>query len=242
MKPIVGVTPLWDDEKEKLWMLPSYLDSVMRAGGIPLVFPFTEDDGDIGRLASLCDGFLFTGGQDVSPALYGETQLNDSVHCCEKRDRLEAAVLQEALKAGKPVLGICRGVQLINAAMGGTLYQDLPTQYSSEIRHNQEKPYDVPVHEIFIKEGTPLEDCIGETCLPVNSCHHQAVRTLAPGLQAMATSPDGLMEALFMPGHRFFWGVQWHPEMLGPEDAGSRKIFAAFLAALGGENTGLTNS
>ena len=238
MKPIVGLMPLWDDEKNRLWMRPDYLDCVMRAGGIPFVFPFAEDTDAIRRLASLCDGFLFTGGQDVSPSLYGEKVLNDLVHCCEKRDALEKEVLMEALKQNKPVLGICRGIQLLNAALGGTLYQDLPSQRPSDIAHNKEKPYDRPVHTVSILQGTPLDECIGTQSLSVNSCHHQAVKDPAPGLEIMACSPDGIAEALYMPGHPFFWGVQWHPEMLGYEDPGSRKIFDAFIGALKQENNG----
>ena len=125
--PLIGVLPLWDDEKNSLWMLPGYFDGIRQAGGLPIMLPLTVEPQDIAQLATLCDGFLFTGGHDVSPALYGETPINESIACCPKRDAMETILLREALRLDKPVLGICRGIQFINAALGGTLYQDLPT-------------------------------------------------------------------------------------------------------------------
>ena len=275
MKPIVGVMPLWDLEKSSLWMLPKYLDGVTLAGGIPFVFPFIQGESeaeDLKRLASLCDGFLFTGGPDVSPALYGEEVLNDSVICLEKRDRMEQIVLQEALASRKPILGICRGVQFINVMMGGTLYQDIPTQHPSEVNHRQGAPFDAPAHQVELVQDSPLWKClIGEeraldvripgdahgadgsnsteghgsdvggstdahasdgSMLAVNSMHHQAVKEVAPKLEVMAISEDGLAEALYMPEYPFLWAVQWHPEVLVWTDENSRKIFRAFVEAM----------
>ena len=107
MKPIVGVMPLWDDEKESIWMLPGYMDGIHHAGGIPIILPFSTDETEIKGLAGLCDGFLFTGGHDVSPILYNEEPLDGLVSCCEERDRMEMVYLNEAISANKPVLGIC---------------------------------------------------------------------------------------------------------------------------------------
>ena len=151
MKPIVGVMPLWDDEKESIWMLPGYIDGIHHAGGIPIILPFSTDETEIKRLAGLCDGFLFTGGHDVSPKLYNEEPLDGLVSCCEVRDRMEMVYLNEAISANKPVLGICRGVQFINAALGGTLYQDLPLQHSSDIEHHQSPPYDIVINMLSQK-------------------------------------------------------------------------------------------
>ena len=108
-KPVVGVMPLWDDEKESLWMLPGYFDGITVNGGIPIMLPLNEDKGDLEQAAELCDGFLFTGGHDVSPKLYNEEPLDGLVSCCEVRDRMEMVYLNEAISANKPVLGICRG-------------------------------------------------------------------------------------------------------------------------------------
>ncbi len=232
MKPVIGVMPLWDDEKDSVWMLPGYLDGIRQAGGLPVVFPFTEDRRDLEQLAGLCDGFLFTGGHDVSPDLYHEEPLPGLVSCCRKRDEMETAVLEKAIEADKPVLGICRGIQLINAAFGGTLYQDLPSQHPSDTEHRQHAPYDLPAHEIALSEDSPLYGCLGVRQLAVNSCHHQAVRKVADTLKVMAVSPDGLAEALYRPGSSFLWAVQWHPEFSYLTDENSRKIFRAFVKAM----------
>ena len=232
MKPLIGVMPLWDDEKESLWMLPGYLDGLREAGGLPVVFPFTTDEEELEQLVNLCDGFLFTGGHDVSPALYHEEPLPGLVSSCEKRDEMESIVLRKALEADKPVLGICRGIQFINAALGGTLYQDLPSQHPSGTEHHQHAPYDVPAHEVLVEKDSPLYACLGTERIPVNSYHHQAVRQVADGLQVMASAPDGLAEALYRPGSRFLWALQWHPEFSFRTDGNSRKIFRAFVSSM----------
>lgn len=232
MKPVVGVMPLWDEERESIWMLPGYLEGLSACGALSVVFPFTEDPQDIAQLMAQCDGFLFTGGQDVSPQLYGEETLSDLVETCVQRDRMEQIVLQKAIAQDQPVLGICRGIQFINVALGGTLYQDLPTQHVSTVEHHQQAPYDQSSHEVEICAGTPLYECLQSARIAVNSYHHQAVKTLGDGLQAMAISEDGLIEALHMPEHRFLWAVQWHPEFSYQRDKNSRKIFAAFVNAM----------
>ena len=234
MKPVVGVMPLWDDEKDSLWMLPGYLDGISRAGGLPFIFPFSADEGEIRQLMRLCDGFVLTGGQDVSPELYHEVPLPGLVDCCPKRDAMEMIVLRNAVAGDQPVLGICRGIQLINVYFGGTLYQDIPSQHPSGVCHHQPAPYDRPVHEVTVDPASPLYGCLNVARLAVNSCHHQAVRRLADGLRPMAEAPDGLVEALWKPDSRFLWAVQWHPEFSFRTDGFSRKIFSAFAEAAGG--------
>ena len=144
---------------------------------------------------------------------------------------MEVKVLQCAMDADKPVLGICRGIQLLNAALGGTLWQDLPTQHPSSVKHRQTAPYDKLTHPVTILPGTPLAETLGAEELMVNSYHHQAVRELAAPLKAMAVSPDGLVEAMQHPKHRFVWGVQWHPEFAWKSDPSSGMIFKAFVDA-----------
>ncbi len=226
MKPIIGVLPLWDEKKESIWMLPGYTEGIEAAGGLPVVLPFTSD---VSRFVEICDGFLFTGGQDVSPTLYGEEPLEGLCDCCEKRDALDGAVLKAAMAADKPILGICRGIQFINAYLGGTLYQDLPTQHPSEINHHGHAPYDEPVHDVTLT--SPLRECLNAEVLPVNSYHHQAVKTVAPGLEVMAVSTDGIVEAVYRPESRFLWAVQWHPEFSYKTDVNSMKIFETFIKA-----------
>lgn len=231
MKPIIGVMPLWDDDKNSIWMLPGYLDGISMAGGIPLILPLLTEGGDLEQLMNMCDGFLFTGGHDVSPRMYSEPPMEGKISSCKKRDEMESFILKEAIDGNKPILGICRGMQFINAFLGGTLYQDIPTQFPTDIEHHQDPPYDIPLHTVDIIPGTPLYHCLGVERLAVNSYHHQAVKEIAPGLVTMAVSPDGLIEAFCMPSHRFLWAVQWHPEFSYISDSNSRKILSAFVEA-----------
>lgn len=226
---IIGVTPIWDDDKESIWMLPGYLEGIRNAGGTPIILPLTTDNNEIHRIFDICDGFLFTGGHDVTPELYNEQPLKNLVSTCEKRDTMEMALLRLAIQYDKSVLGICRGIQFINAALGGTLYQDIPIQHPSELEHHQSAPYDIPVHKVIIKKGSPLYNVLNTTELPVNSYHHQAVKVLAPCLKDMASATDGLIEAVYKPDHKFLWAVQWHPEFSYKTDKASQTIFSAFV-------------
>lgn len=230
-KSIIGIVPLVDYEKESYWMLPGYMQGVMEAGGFPVMLPLTEDIDLIRQMVSVCDGFLFTGGQDVSPGLYGEEKLLQCGECSPERDRMETALLKEVLYADKPLLGICRGIQLLNVALGGTLYQDIPVQVQTETEHHQAPPYDIPVHEVCVREGTVLYDLLGTQSIRVNSYHHQAIKDLSSQLEVMAVSGDGLIEGVYMPDKKFIWAVQWHPEFSYHTDENSRKIFKAFVSS-----------
>ena len=228
-KPLIGVTPLWDATLKSVWMLPDYLDGIRAAGGIPVVLPLVAGEADIERLAGTFDGFLFTGGNDVSPTVYGEEDRTGLIVPCPERDSLELSLFKAALNAGKPIFGICRGIQFINAALGGTLWQDLPSEHPSDIIHRQEKPYDNPVHQVRL-EGS-LKGLLGKDSLMVNSHHHQAVRDLAPGLTPTAFAPDGIVEAAEMVSpSRFILAVQWHPEFLFRKDPDNLLIFKHFIS------------
>ena len=229
-RPLIGIVPLVDAQRESYWMLPGYMRGVEQAGGLPIMLPLTDDDAALRQLADTCDGFLLTGGQDVSPALYGAAPAPACGETCPARDAMETKLLALALEQDKPVLGICRGIQFLNVYLGGTLYQDLPTEHPSAAEHHQKPPYDVPVHSVTLTAGSPLWALLGKDTLAVNSLH-QAIKTLAPGLAAMAVSEDGLTEAVCLPDKRFVWAVQWHPEFSFPVNADSRKIFAAFVGA-----------
>lgn len=193
MKPIIGVLPLWDDEKDSLWMLPGYFNGILRAGGVPVMLPLSSEPSVIEQEIQMCDGFLFTGGHDVSPELYGVSRKYPNVICCKKRDEMEGALMKRALEENKSILGICRGIQFLNVYLGGSLYQDLPTEHPSDINH------------------------------------HQDIKMLAPGLNVMAQSEDGLIEAVYMPDKRFVWALQWHPEFAYETDVDSMKLFRTFV-------------
>ncbi len=228
-KPLIGVTALVDYGRESLWMLPGYFEGISEAGGMPVMLPVISDGRDAERLMEALDGLLIAGGQDVGPEMYGDTKLFVCGETSPERDVSDTILLDEAIRLDKPVLGICRGIQLINAHLGGTLYQDLPAQHPSDTRHHQAPPYDRPSHEVNIARNTPLWELFRTETLPVNSCHHQAIRDLAPSLQPMAVSEDGLVEAVCLPQRSFLWAVQWHPEFSHKTDENSKKIFRAFV-------------
>ncbi len=225
MSKIIGVVPLWDEKKESVWMIPGYLEGIINSGGVPIILPFTDDKDVLKRSAELCGGFLLTGGQDVDPEIYGEKAVPECGVPCKVRDNMEAFLLNIAINENKPLLGICRGIQFMNAALGGTLYQDIPTQYDTYTIHCQKPPYDVPVHNVTVQEDSPLFEVIRRTEVSVNSYHHQAVKTLSDKLRPMAYSEDGLIEAVYMPDRKFIWAVQWHPELNFKVEESSADIF-----------------
>ncbi|MDO5399261.1 MAG: gamma-glutamyl-gamma-aminobutyrate hydrolase family protein [bacterium] len=228
-RPVIGITPLIDYEKDSYWLVPGYMQGIIEAGGTPVMLPLTDDINIIRQMADKCSGFLFTGGQDVSPLLYGETPIPQCGECSTERDKMEKSLLERAIELNKPILGICRGIQLINAVLGGTLYQDLPSQINSPLEHHQKPPYDKPIHDVTIIENTPLHHLLRKEVLAVNSYHHQSVKDLSDKLLPMAKADDGIIEAVYMPDKKFVWGVQWHPEFSHISNADSRKIFSEFV-------------
>ncbi|MBR3742713.1 MAG: gamma-glutamyl-gamma-aminobutyrate hydrolase family protein [Clostridia bacterium] len=190
-------------------------------------------ESDAEAFARVLDGLCISGGADIDPAIYGcDKDETTEVYSDGRFDESDLLLLRAFEKAGKPVFGICRGIQLINAALGGTLYQDLPLQHPSETNHHGQPPYDQPVHDVAVYRDSPLYACLEKETLPVNSYHHQAVKAIAKGLQVMAAAPDGIVEAFYKPDQRFLWAVQWHPEFAYRTDENSRKIFGAFVEAM----------
>lgn len=230
-KPLIGIIPLIDIQRESYWMLPGYMKGLEEAGAIPVMLPLSQDEEALAQLAEELDGFLFTGGQDVEPSCYAEEKKETCQETCPDRDGMEQKLLRYVLEQDKPVLGICRGIQLINAALGGTLYQDIPTEYPSKIEHHQTPPYDKIAHMVFVERKSPLWKMVEQEEIPVNSYHHQAIRELAPGLKAAAKSEDGLIEAVYMEGKRLLLALQWHPEFSYRTDGNARKIFRGFVEA-----------
>jgi len=228
-RPIIGVIPLWDEKKDSIWMLPGYMRGLEEAGAAPVILPLTVSENVLKQTADKFDGFLFTGGHDVNPKLYGQEK---TVHCgeiCEERDRMETYIFREAvLKQNKPALGICRGIQFFNVLLGGSLYQDIPTELPSAISHVKGPPYDVPAHSVRIAAKSPLFKLLEKEHIEVNSYHHQGVNRIAEGLEIMAVADDGLAEAVYMPDRPYVWAVQWHPEF-SLKDEFSKKIFSSFV-------------
>lgn len=233
MKPIIGVIPLFDEEKDSIWMVPGYLDSIREAGGIPIILPLKTGKEDLEQILELCGGFLLTGGQDVDPSLYRKERKATCGIACKERDIMEKQVLEYAIKEDKAILGICRGIQFLNACLGGTLYQDLSTEWkgSHPVEHHMAPPYDAPCHEVALIENEPLWQLLGKEKLQVNSYHHQAIKELAPALRVMAEAEDGLIEGVYMPDRKFVQGVQWHPEFSYQVDCDQLQIVGAFVNA-----------
>lgn len=230
-KPLIALMPLWDEKMNSYWMLPGYMDLIIKSGGVPVMLSFSDDEQSVKEIADRFDGFVFTGGDDIDPAKYGEKKIKECGQPCVHRDSLEFALFREVIKTDKPILGICRGMQFLNAALGGTLYQDLPTQKPSEVCHKQPAPFDALTHSVTVEKGTMLYDIVGTEKLMVNTLHHQAVDKIAPCLVPCAKADDGLVEAVYAPEKAFLLGVQWHPEMIFGQEENSIKIGKAFVEA-----------
>jgi putative glutamine amidotransferase len=216
----------------------SYSQALMQAGAVPVILPnLTEDAEMVTQTLARLDGLLLSGGWDISPTRYGESPLNETVKVDEKRDQAEFAFLYAALERGMPLLAICRGIQALNVARGGTLYQDIPTQIATPLQHQQTQPRYIPTHTVAVEPDSRLAQIVGATCIQTNSMHHQAVREIGEGLRVTARAEDGVIEALEVPQHRFVVAVQFHPEELAlssdnNESAlASRALFRAFIEA-----------
>ena len=208
----------------------TYFDAIYDAGGIPVPLERTADPATVARYAADFDGFFFTGGADIDPLYYGEEASADCGEIQPYRDSLEFSMLDEVLRAKKPILAVCRGAQLVNVAFGGTLYQDIHNEYKTDISHRQAEPLLSHSHEVEISDGTPLKELFGENRARVNSFHHQTIKRLADGLKESARSEDGIVEAVYGE-ERFIRGYQWHPELLFAKDSVSQKLFEEFVLA-----------
>ena len=200
----------------------TYTEAVQRAGGVAVVLPTLDSPAQAEALLSVLDGIVFSGGEDVQPSWYGEEVWNNTVYVDTLRDRSDSLLARAALASGKPILAICRGEQLMNVILGGSLYQDLPSQFGTAVRHGGGAE-----HRIGVEEGSVLAEIYGTDSLRVNSFHHQAVKVLAPGVKATAHSADGLVEAY---ENDRVWAVQFHPEkMLQAGEQRWLKLFEAFV-------------
>lgn len=236
-KPLIALTPSHDTVSNDLRMLPAYVKALEAAGAIPVLLPLPAAAEDLKRLADTFDGFLFTGGPDVHPFLFGEETHRNCGSVSALRDQMELALLPVVLETGKPILGICRGIQLLNIGLGGTIWQDIPSQVESDfpICHSQPFDYSLPAHTVTLSAGSLLAKITGEEKLSVNSLHHQAVKHVAESLTASAVSADGLVEAVEMRSYPFFVGVQWHPEYLYEKNEAAARLFRAFVEACRGK-------
>lgn len=227
-RPIIGVTAYTKDGK--LELNSNYLDAVIYNGGVPVILPYTEDEAVLEELIATCDGFLFSGGGDIDPAYYGEEVLPECGAIDPARDVPEMALLRRVLATDKPILAICRGCQLVNIALGGTLWQDIPSQLGTNVEHRI-LPGTELAHDAKILKATPLYEVIGYEDIMINTIHHQAVKELGKGLCPMVLAPDGIIEGYYLDDKRYIRAYQWHPERIYPICKESAPIFADFIKA-----------
>ncbi|WAH36678.1 gamma-glutamyl-gamma-aminobutyrate hydrolase family protein [Alicyclobacillus dauci] len=237
-RPMIGLTGMRQTRKTSLPGLPlrgvalsdDYTQGIEYAGGIPVVIPYMADETTLGNLAKRLDGLVLSGGEDVDPGIFGEDPKYGLGDVVGERDALEIALIQMMRAQGRPILAICRGIQVLNVALGGTLYQDLPRQWKGQIQHSQKAARNHLSHRVKIEPGSRLAACFGgQTVIKVNSFHHQAVKDLAPSVRAVAWDSEGLVEAIESKDGPFMLGVQWHPENLWRDDEQVLGLFRAVV-------------
>jgi len=228
--PLIGISVNIDTLTSRLH--EAYIKSVLDAGGIPLLIPATDDMDVLREIVERVDGILLSGGSDIDGRYFGESTLEELTDVNHDRDTYDFLLLKIASDRQLPIFGICRGMQVINVAFGGGMWQDLPSQYPDKsINHSILNDKEKPSHKVRIEKGSVLSDIFGYEDINVNSRHHQAIKEIAPGFKVAATAPDGIVEAIeAFPGHRIL-GVQWHPENMASEgnDAGMKKFFRRLI-------------
>ena len=236
--PVIGITPSRNSSSygsPQITMPEAYAQALADAGAAPVLIPLGLSKSALQQIFARLDGILLSGGGDVHPELYG-AELQPLVSGIDlDRDRVEIELVRAAIAAKKPILGICRGIQVINVALGGDLYADISQEMPQALKHDcfPEKGRDFLAHLVSLKPDSRLAAILGKSPVHVNSMHHQGIRHLAPGLTATAHAPDGLIEAFELSEHPFALAVQWHPECLLDHEP-MRSLFLAFTkAALG---------
>lgn len=240
-RPVIGITPTPSDVElghgtfHRYTLADTYTKAIEKAGGVPLMLPPQHD---AAPLLDILDGLLLSGGGDIDPKHFGQDDVHPKTYGIDaERDDLEFSLLRGALNRDMPVLCICRGIQVLNVAFGGDLYQDVADQFCSDLQHRQQDAGIVkeePGHVVNVEPESLLARTYGATEIDVNSFHHQAVHTPGDGLRVVATSPDGLIEGLELPKKRWVLGVQWHPEMMFQVHTEHLRPFAALVDAAAG--------
>lgn len=232
MLPIIGLTTTTISRQVGTKLSNTYIQAVTEAGGIPLLIPNDIPDEHLRNLLKQFDGLLLTGGGDIHPDRYSGHPHARLSNIDRERDRTEFVLLQAAVKTSLPFLGICRGFQVINVALGGTLYEDISDQYPDARKHDYypDWPRDYIAHEVDVSPDSQLGHILNQQNVSVNSLHHQAVHRIAPELSITAHASDGIVEGFELPGYPFGLGVQWHPECLQAHPP-MRALFRSFVDA-----------
>jgi len=232
--PLIGVTTSITVGKhpERAYVNSAYLAAIQTAGGVPIPIPPQLDARAREEILAILDGYLLTGGGDLDPATFNEPPHPTLFEVAPARDHLEIALVHHAMESRKPLLAVCRGIQVLNVALGGSLFQDVAGDPGTDIQHQQGKPREEPTHPVKVVAGSRLAQVLGTTDLLVNSMHHQAVKAVGRGLVPVAFAPDTIIEGVELEDpDRFILGVQWHPEELTERDPSARRLFGALVAA-----------
>jgi putative glutamine amidotransferase len=238
-RPLIGITGRhyqYNAEIAGVFVGDGYTKGVYEAGGLPVVLPYTEDEQQLQAWVEHLDGLILSGGEDIDPSYFKENPMIGLGEVSPERDRLESIIGLEMLSLGKPVLGICRGIQVMNVIAGGSLYQDLPRQIKG-MQHSQKAPRSHLAHEVEILRNSLLYRLFGTTSVKVNTFHHQAVKDVAPGFIVSAKAKDGVVEAIESTKHPFAVGVQWHPENLWEKYPIFHKLFIGLVQAAEAKKT-----
>lgn len=207
----------------------TYVDSVVRSGGVPFIMPICENENIIKKMIENVDGVIMTGGVDIHPFKFNEEPNPKIGEISKERDDFDFLIMKHAFENNKPIFGICRGIQLINVFFGGTLIQDINSQKNTKILHSQTAPRDVATHKIKIKKDSIISDIFG-TSAEVNSFHHQAINKLSKDFKITSEANDGIVESIeYKKKDRFIFGVQWHPECMTEKDEKMQNIFSMFV-------------
>ncbi|NSW91120.1 MAG: gamma-glutamyl-gamma-aminobutyrate hydrolase family protein [Firmicutes bacterium] len=232
-RPLIGIVPGYSYEGQKLYIDEGYVNAINTAGGLAILLSLTEDEGLMFEFVKRCDGFLIPGGPDLDAKHYNENNMVFNGKIVPIRDTMEIFIVRKAFEMGKPILGICRGIQVINVAMGGTLYQDINSQIKDRniLKHSQDAPSWYPIHDIFIEKDTIIYNSFKTGCIKVNSYHHQSVKDVASGFKATSYTADGIIESIEYRKAEFVVGVQWHPELMWQKNSIYLNIFKEFIMA-----------
>ena len=228
---IIGISGsiLSEGSIEKAFVNRTYVDSVVRAGGVPFIMPICEDENIIKKMIENVDGVIMTGGVDIHPFRFNEEPNPKIGEISKERDDFDFLIMKHAFEKNKPIFGICRGIQLINVFFGGTLIQDINSQKNTNILHSQTAPRDIATHKIKIKKDSVIFDIFGKSA-EVNSFHHQAIGKLSKDFKITSAANDGIIESIeYKKKDRFILGVQWHPECMTEKDEKMQNIFSMFV-------------
>ncbi len=235
-KPVIGILAnvLTIDKgpltgSERVYVNRDYVQAILKVGGIPMLMPIVQEQEMIRRQIDSVDALLLSGGQDVVPHHYGEDPSPCLQETCPERDLYELEAVRYAFSLGYPILGICRGLQLLNVAFGGSLYQDIPHSFPGCLEHMQKEKKEEATHPVTMIKGSKLYPIFDSETVPTNSFHHQSIKKLAPGFRVNAHAADEIIEGIERQDVPFVMGVQWHPEMMVDKHPAMLKLFHHFV-------------